>query len=253
MSGSPAAVVVGGASGIGLATARALAAEGYAVTIADVNADAARTAADEIGGTTNAVTMDVTDEESVAAGFEAVPDLHAVVSCAGLTIPGAITELPLEHWQTTIDVCLTGSFLVLKHAGQRVVEGGSITVISSLNGRQPGNGVGAYCASKAGVTMLVEVAALEMAPRRVRVNAIAPGVVDTPLTAGLSMVPGLTEEYIENTPLGRSGRPEEIADMAVFLASDKAAWITGAAFDVNGGAHLQRYPDVLGKVRAMMS
>ncbi|MGC5257678.1 SDR family NAD(P)-dependent oxidoreductase [Gordonia sp. DT218] len=253
MTGSPAAVVVGGASGIGLATARALAADGYVVTIADVNADAARTAADEIGGTTNAVTMDVTDEESVSAGFEAVEDLRAVVSCAGLTIPGAITELPLEHWQTTIDVCLTGSFLVLKHAGQRVVEGGSITVISSLNGRQPGSGVGAYCASKAGATMLVEVAALEMAPRRVRVNAIQPGVVDTPLTAGLSMVPGLTEEYIENTPLGRSGRPEEIADMAVFLASDKAAWITGAAFDVNGGAHLQRYPDVLGKVRAMMS
>ncbi|MGC4961797.1 SDR family NAD(P)-dependent oxidoreductase [Gordonia sp. DT101] len=253
MTGSPAAVVVGGASGIGLATARALAADGYVVTIADVNADAARTAADEIGGTTNAVTMDVTDEESVSAGFAAVEDLRAVVSCAGLTIPGAITELPLEHWQTTIDVCLTGSFLVLKHAGQRVVEGGSITVISSLNGRQPGSGVGAYCASKAGATMLVEVAALEMAPRRVRVNAIQPGVVDTPLTAGLSMVPGLTEEYIENTPLGRSGRPEEIADMAVFLASDKAAWITGAAFDVNGGAHLQRYPDVLGKVRAMMS
>ncbi|AZG48235.1 SDR family NAD(P)-dependent oxidoreductase [Gordonia insulae] len=247
------AVVVGGASGIGLATAHALAADGYDVVVADVNGDAAIAAADGIGGTTRAVTMDVTDEESVAAGFASVDNLAVVVSCAGLTIPGAIVDLELEHWQTTIDVCLTGSFLVLKHAGRQVVDGGSIIVISSLNGRQPGAGVGAYCASKAGVTMLVEVAALELAPRRIRVNSIQPGLVDTPLTAGTSMIPGLTEEYLENTPLGRSGRPEEIADVAVFLASDKASWVTGAAFDINGGAHLQRYPDVLGKVRALMA
>lgn len=150
-------------------------------------------------------------------------------------------------------MCLTGTFLVLEHAGRRIVDGGGIVVISSLNGRQPGAGMGAYCASKAGVTMLVEVAALELAPRRVRVNAISPGVVDTPLTEGLALVPGLTDEYIENTPLGRAGQPEEVADMAAFLTSDRAGWITGAAFDVNGGAHLQRYPDVLGKVRAMMA
>lgn len=247
------AVVVGGASGIGLATARVLAADGRAVTIADVDGDKARAAATDIGGATTAVTLDVTDEESVAAGFADLDDLHTVVSCAGLTIPGAITDLELDHWRTTIDVCLTGTFLVLKHAGRRIVDGGGIVVISSLNGRQPGAGMGAYCASKAGVTMLVEVAALELASRRVRVNAISPGVVDTPLTEGLALVPGLTDEYIENTPLGRAGQPEEIADMAAFLASDKAGWITGAAFDVNGGAHLQRYPDVLGKVRAMMA
>lgn len=248
----PTAVVVGGASGIGLATARTLADAGYAVVVADVNAEAAQAAAADLGGPARAVTADVTDEDSIAALFAGVDDLRAVVSCAGLTMPGAITELPLELWQTTIDVCLTGSFLVLKHAGQRIVDGGSIVVISSLNGRQPGAAMGAYCSAKAGVTMLVEVAALELASRGVRVNAIAPGVVETPLTEGLALVPGLMDEYVENTPLGRSGRPEEIADMAAFLASDKASWITGAAFDVNGGAHLQRYPDVLGKVRAMM-
>ncbi|MFW0783898.1 SDR family NAD(P)-dependent oxidoreductase [Gordonia sp. CPCC 206044] len=251
MTGS--AVVVGGASGIGLASARALSAEGYAVTIADVNGEAARVAVDEIGGATQAIVMDVTDEESVANGFADLDDLQVVVSCAGLTMPGALTELALEHWQTTIDVCLTGSFLVLKHAGQRIVDGGSIVVISSLNARQPGTAMGAYCASKAGVTMLVEVAALELAPRGVRVNAVQPGVVDTPLTAGLGLVPGLLDEYVENTPLGRGGQPDEIADMVAFLASSKAAWVTGAAFDVNGGAHLQRYPDVLAKVRAMLT
>jgi NAD(P)-dependent dehydrogenase (short-subunit alcohol dehydrogenase family) len=113
--------------------------------------------------------------------------------------------------------------------------------------------MGAYCAAKAGVTMLVEVAALELAPRKIRVNAISPGLVDTPLTEGLALVPGLVDEYLENTPLGRSGRPEEVADMAAYLASEKAAWITGSAFDLNGGAHLQRYPDVLGKIRALSS
>ncbi|ROZ88631.1 SDR family NAD(P)-dependent oxidoreductase [Gordonia sp. OPL2] len=246
------AVVVGGASGIGLATARVLAADGHTVTIADIDGDKAQAMAVDIGGATTSVTMDVTDEESVATGFADLDDLHTVVSCAGLTIPGAITDLELDQWRTTIDVCLTGTFLVLKYAGRQIVDGGGIVVISSLNGRQPGAGMGAYCASKAGVTMLVEVAALELAPRRVRVNAISPGVVETPLTEGLAFVPGLTDEYIENTPLGRAGQPEEIADMAAFLASDKAGWITGAAFDVNGGAHLQRYPDVLGKVRAMM-
>ncbi|MCX2964603.1 SDR family NAD(P)-dependent oxidoreductase [Gordonia aquimaris] len=245
------AVVVGGASGIGLATARALAAEGFSVVVADVNSDAALAAAEEIGG--RAVTLDVTDESSVAAGFASLDDLEAVVSCAGLTVPGALTELGLDQWQTSIDVCLTGSFLVLKHAGQRIVDGGSITVISSLNGRQPGAGMGAYCAAKAGVTMLVEVAALELAPRKIRVNAISPGLVDTPLTEGLALVPGLVDEYLENTPLGRSGRPAEVADMAAYLASEKAAWITGSAFDLNGGAHLQRYPDVLGKIRALSS
>ncbi len=248
---TPTAVVVGGASGIGLATARVLAAEGFSVVVADVNSDAALAAAEEIGG--RAVTLDVTDESSVAAGFASVDELEAVVSCAGLTVPGALTELGLDQWQTSIDVCLTGSFLVLKHAGQRIVDGGSITVISSLNGRQPGAGMGAYCAAKAGVTMLVEVAALELAPRKIRVNAISPGLVDTPLTEGLALVPGLVDEYLENTPLGRSGRPAEVADMAAYLASEKAAWITGSAFDLNGGAHLQRYPDVLGKIRALSS
>jgi NAD(P)-dependent dehydrogenase (short-subunit alcohol dehydrogenase family) len=108
-----------------------------------------------------------------------------------------------------------------------------------------------YCSAKAGVLMLVEVAALELAERGIRVNAISPGLVDTPLVAGIAYVPGLTEEYLENTPLGRSGRPEEIAEMAAFLASDRASWMTGAAVDLNGGAHLKRYPDVLARVRAL--
>lgn len=245
------AMVIGGGSGIGRATGHALARDGFRVVVADVNLEAARTVAAEIGDPASAVVLDVTDEASVAAGFEASGDLHAVVNCAGLSLPGPITELELAHWKTTVDVCLTGSFLAIKYAGRHLADGGSITCIASLNGRQPGTGMAGYCSAKAGVLMLVEVAALELAERGIRVNAISPGLVDTPLVAGIAFVPGLTEEYLENTPLGRSGRPEEIAEMAAFLASDRAAWMTGAAIDLNGGAHLKRYPDVLARVRAL--
>ncbi|QUD85510.1 SDR family oxidoreductase [Gordonia polyisoprenivorans] len=244
-------MVIGGASGIGKATARRLHEDGHRVVVADVNADAASATAAELGGTATTVHLDVTDEASVAAGFDGLDDLTIVVNCAGLSMPGALTELELSAWQTTVDVCLTGTFLVLKYAGRHVAQGGSIVCVASLNGRQPGAGMGSYCAAKAGVLMLVEVAALELAERGVRVNAVSPGLVDTPLTAGIAFVPGLTEEYLENTPLGRAGTPEDIAATIAFLTSPASGWMTGAAIDLNGGAHLQRYPDVLGKVRAL--
>jgi NAD(P)-dependent dehydrogenase (short-subunit alcohol dehydrogenase family) len=250
----PVAVIFGGASGIGLATAHALVARGDQVVIADVNGEGARTQAAEIGDAASAVAADVTDEASVAAAFAAAAErgpVRTVVSCAGLSIIGPIADIELSGWQTTLDVCLTGTMLVIKHAARTLEDGGSVVAISSLNGRQPGTTMAAYCSAKAGVLMLVQVAALELGPRGIRVNAVSPGLVDTPLVAGLAMVPGLTDEYLENTPLGRSGVPDDIAQTVEFLTSDRAGWITGATFDVNGGAHLKRYPDVLGKVQAL--
>ncbi|MCX4095859.1 SDR family NAD(P)-dependent oxidoreductase [Nocardia sp. alder85J] len=247
----PTAVVIGGASGIGLATVRALLGEGYRVTLADVNTEAAQRVAGELGDRVTTVTVDVADEASVAACFEAAAGARTVVNCAGLSMPGVIVDLELSNWRTTVDVCLTGTFLVLKHAGRHVADGASIVCIASLNARQPGTGMAGYCAAKAGVVMLVEVAALEMAERGIRVNAISPGLVDTPLVAGMSLVPGLTEEYLENTPLGRSGRPEEIAAAVLYLSSPQATWMTGSTLDLNGGAHLRRYPDVVARVREM--
>ncbi|ORB00398.1 short-chain dehydrogenase [Mycolicibacter minnesotensis] len=247
-------MIVGGASGIGLATAQALVARGDHVVIADVNEEAARARAAEIGDAASAVAADVTDEASVAAAFAAARErgpVRTAVSCAGLSIIGPIADIELSGWQTTLDVCLTGTMLVIKHAARTLEDGGSVVAISSLNGRQPGTTMAAYCSAKAGVLMLVQVAALELGPRGIRVNAVSPGLVDTPLVAGLAMVPGLTDEYLENTPLGRSGVPDDIAATVEFLTSERASWITGAAFDVNGGAHLKRYPDVLGKVQAL--
>ena len=152
------AVVIGGASGIGWATARLLHTRGATVVIADIDGAAARARAGELGAGARASTADVTDESSVERLFaevvasEGAPD--TVVECAGVSMPGRITDLALEDWQTTVDVCLTGAFLVMKHAGRVVRDGGSITTIASLNGRQPAPGMAAYCAAKAGVLML---------------------------------------------------------------------------------------------------
>jgi 3-oxoacyl-[acyl-carrier protein] reductase len=242
------AVVIGGASGIGWASARALAADGCRVTVADRNGEGARAKARELGAPHNAAEVDVTDEASVQRLFDEIGPLDVVVNCAGFGSLGLITDLAVSEFRSVVEVCLNGSFIVAKYAGQKLREGGSLVTISSLNGRQPAIGMSAYCSAKAGVSMLTQVAALEMGPRGIRVDAIAPGLVDTPLTEGSYAVPGLVEDYLENTALGRSGKPEEIADAVVFICSPKAAWLTGEVLDLNGGAHLKRYPDVLGHV-----
>ncbi|WP_238418684.1 SDR family NAD(P)-dependent oxidoreductase [Gordonia sp. 'Campus'] len=243
------AVVIGGGSGIGEAAARTLAAHGAAVTVADVKLEAAEAVAADLGGSAQARWVDVADEESVAALFTGVTDdlggVDIAVNCAGLNIPGFIVDLDAQQWQTTIELCLTGSFLVTKHAGRTLNDGGSLIGIASLNARQPAAGFAGYCAAKAGMVMLAEVAALELAPRGIRVNSISPGLVDTPLVHTLTSIPIIQEDFTENTPLGRNGRPDEIAEAVLYLASDDSRWVTGETININGGAHLRRYPDVM--------
>jgi 3-oxoacyl-[acyl-carrier protein] reductase len=229
--GAAVAVVFGGASGIGAAIAAGLEQAGWDVYVADL---------------AGSPPVDVTDEDSVQVFLEELvervgaPEL--VVNSAGTSTLGLVTELAVEEFRRVVDVCLTGGFVVLKHAGRLVAEGGSVISITSLNARQPGAGLAAYCAAKAGLAMLTEVAALELAGRGVRVNAISPGLVPTPLTAPALEIPGIEDDYLANTPLGRAGTPEEIADAVLFLA--RAGWITGEVLDINGGAHLRRYPDI---------
>ncbi len=242
------AVVIGAASGIGWATARALAADGCRVTLADRNGDGAHARADELGDPHTAAEVDVTDEAAVRRLFDRIGPVDVVVNCAGFGSLGLITDLAVDEFRSVVDVCLTGSFIVAKYAGQNLREGGSLVTISSLNGRQPAIGMSAYCAAKAGVSMLTQVAALELGRKGIRVNAVSPGFVETPLTEGSALIPGLVEDYAENSALGRIGQPEEVADAVVFLCSPKSGWLTGEVLDLNGGAHLKRYPDVLGHV-----
>lgn len=248
MSDQRTAVVIGGASGIGWASARALAADGCRIVVADLNADGARARAAELGDPHTAAPVDVTDEDSVQRLFDGLDAVHAVVNCAGFSNVGLIVDMPVDQWRSVIDVCLTGSFIVAKHAGRKLPEGGALVSISSLNGRQPAAAMSAYCAAKAGLSMLTQVAALELGPRGIRVNAVAPGFVHTPLTEPAASIPGVVEDYVENTALGRAGTPEDIAAAVVYLCSPQASWLTGEVLDLNGGAHLKRYPDVLGHV-----
>lgn len=248
MSTQRVAIVIGAASGIGWASAQALAADNCRIILADRNTDGASARAAQLGAPHTSGYVDVTDEDSVQTLFETAGPIDIVVNCAGFSNVGLITDMAVDQFRDVIDVCLNGGFIVAKHAGQRLTEGGVLVSISSLNGRQPAAGMSAYCAAKAGLSMLTQVAALEMGPRGIRVNAIAPGFVHTPLTEPAAMIPGVVEEYLENTALGRAGKPEDIAAAVVFVCSPQASWLTGEVIDLNGGAHLKRYPDVLGHV-----
>ncbi|WP_066898909.1 SDR family NAD(P)-dependent oxidoreductase [Mycolicibacterium houstonense] len=248
MSTQRVAIVIGGASGIGWASALALAADGCRIVVADRDTEGAAARSAELGAPHTSHYVDVTDEASVEQLFAAAGPVDIVLNCAGFSNVGLITDMPVEDFRSVIDVCLNGGFVVAKHAGRNLPEGGVLVSISSLNGRQPAAGMSAYCAAKAGLSMLTQVAALELGPRGIRVNAIAPGFVKTPLTDPAAMIPGVVEEYVENTALGRTGTPEDIAAAVVFICSPQASWLTGEVLDLNGGAHLRRYPDVLGHV-----
>ena len=240
------AVVVGGASGIGRAVAHALAADKYRVTVADRNTNGADRVRAGLGDPHLSATVEVTDEESVHELFAQSGPLDVVVNTAGFSGIGLITELPVEEFRLVVDVCLTGAFLVIKHAAPQLHDGGALVSLSSLNGRQPAAAMSAYCAAKAGLSMLTQVAALELAPRGIRVNAVAPGFVHTPPTEPAAQIPGVLDDYLENTPLGRAGTPEDVAEAVMFLCSPKSSWLTGEVLDLNGGAHLKRYPDIYG-------
>jgi NAD(P)-dependent dehydrogenase (short-subunit alcohol dehydrogenase family) len=192
--------------------------------------------------------VDVTDEDTVQRLFEQTGPVDIVINCAGFSNVGLITDMPVNEFRDVIDVCLTGAFIVAKHAGRNLRAGGVLVSLSSLNARQPAAGMSAYCAAKAGLSMLTQVAALELGPRGIRVNAVAPGFVRTPLTEPAAAVPGVVEEYLENTALGRLGAPEDIANAVLYLCSPASSWLTGEVLDLNGGAHLKRYPDILSHV-----
>src|SRR6202048_3925710 len=221
---------------------------GDRVTVADRNADGPLRRATELGDPHAAAPVDVTDEDSVQQLFEQTGPVDVVVNCAGFSNVGLITDMPVEAFREVVDVCLTGAFIVAKHAGRNLRPGGALVSISSLNGRQPAAGMSAYCAAKAGLAMLTQVAALELGPRGIRVNAVAPGFVHTPLTEPAAAIPGVVEEDLENPALGRAGTPEDIANAVLYLCSPASSWLTGEVLDLNGGAHLKRYPDVLSHV-----
>jgi NAD(P)-dependent dehydrogenase (short-subunit alcohol dehydrogenase family) len=249
------AVVTGGASGIGLATTRRLVAEGARVVVADLAAVALADVESELGDAVATVVADISEEADVAGlvttATERFGRLDIAFANAGIGSIARLADLSVEEWNRVLAINLTGPYLLIKHAGPAMGAGGSIVVTASLNAVQPGVGMGAYCTSKAGAAMLVEVAAMELGPRGIRVNAVAPGLVMTPLTQGVTMLPAVLDDYVENTLVGRYAAPEEIAGVVAFLCSDEAGYITGTLQLIDGGAHTKRYPDILGTLENM--
>jgi meso-butanediol dehydrogenase/(S,S)-butanediol dehydrogenase/diacetyl reductase len=236
------AVVTGGASGIGRATARRMAEEGARVAVIDVNGEAAQEVADEIEGTAHVA--DVTDPDALSAAVDdavkAMGGLTTLFNNAGTGNQSALHEWPLEEWNRLLAVNLTGVYLGFRAAIPhiRASGGGSVVSTSSISGTRPAAGEAPYSAAKAGVAAITASAALEYGPQ-IRVNSVAPGMILTALTQPLlKFLPHEKERYERTTPVGRIGQPEDIADVVVFLCSDMARFITGQNIVVDGGMTL---------------
>jgi NAD(P)-dependent dehydrogenase (short-subunit alcohol dehydrogenase family) len=245
-------VVTGAASGIGRAIATRFVAEGATVVGGDVDEAGLAALASELGDRFVAAPGDVTVEDDQAALVATAVDrfggLDVAVANAGMGHFAPIVDHDLADWQRIVELCLTGVFLTVKHAGRAMRaggRGGSIVTMASLNAVQPAVGMSAYCSTKAAVSMLAEVAALELGPAGIRVNAIGPGLVRTGATDALWSLPGIVDAFVDNTAIGRFAQPEDVADLALFLASDESSFVTGSLYLVDGGAHTLRYPDLL--------
>lgn len=238
-------LVTGGGSGIGRASALAMASRGARVCVADVAAEGAASVAKEIreaGGEAFDFAMDVRDPAQnaamVAAASERWGRLQAAHLNAGIAASSPLLDCTLEDWQRVLDVNLSGVFLGLQAVARNMAAsgGGSIVVTASVAGLSGGPGMIPYYASKHGVVGLVRSAASELAGSGIRVNAVCPGVIDTPMLGAAHGVPEITDGLLGQAHLlGRSGRPQEVAEVVVFLAGDRSSFVTGVAWPVDGG------------------
>lgn len=234
------ALVIGAGSGIGRAGALGLAAHGAEVLCADLAPDLAESTAAEItesGGVAGAATVDVSDRASVTELFESAGELDAVVTTPAVNVRKRLLDVTEEEFRRVIDVNLTGTFNVVTQAGRGMAArgGGSIVVISSIRAQVVEPGQGVYGATKAGVLQMIRALAAELGPQGVRANALAPGVVETPLTQQIKSQPDWYQAYAQKGALGRWAQPIEMAGPIVFLASDASSFVTASLLVVDGG------------------
>ena len=242
------ALVTGGGSGIGLASARRLAADGATVTICGRTEARLRAAAD--GTTLRWRVCDVTDEEqvqaAVAAAAEPLGALNVAVACAGGSEHlGPLVLADVDAFRRTVDLNVAGTFLTLKHAAPVMVRsgGGAFIGVSSIAAALTHRYLGAYCVGKAGIEMLVRVAADELGPSKVRVNCVRPGLIDTDMVAGITAGGPVLDDYLAQTPVSRVGTVDDVAAAVRYLAGPESTWVTGQVIGVDGGMTLRRGPD----------
>ncbi|MDE3094844.1 MAG: SDR family oxidoreductase [Chloroflexota bacterium] len=239
------AIVTGAASGIGRAAVDLFASEGAVVVAADVADDAGRQIADGLsarGSTCTYVHADVSSEGDVQAmvllALSRYGRLDVLFNNAGIEGEFAPTaDVTLEAWERVLAVNLRGVFLGCKYGVEAMLRsgGGSIINNASVAGLVGFAGAAAYCASKGGVVQLTKAAALDYATLGVRVNCLCPGIIDTPMVRRATQAPGIAEQLVAAEPVGRLGTPREVAELALFLASDRSSFLTGAAVPVDGG------------------
>jgi 3-oxoacyl-[acyl-carrier protein] reductase len=241
MNSQPLAIVFGGSRGIGAATVEALARDGHRVAFTYVSGtDRARALEARLGAQVRGYAADICDAAAVAKVFaDAAKDFgsapHVVVANAGINVPpGPVAQFKTEDFRQLVEVNIVGAFNILREAAKNVEDGGAIVALTTSLVRHAAPGLGPYSASKAAVESLVRSMAKELAPRKVRVNAVAPGPVDTDLFNA-----GKTDEAKQRSaamsPFNRIGTPGEIAAVVSFLVSEKASWVHGQVVQPNGG------------------
>jgi glucose 1-dehydrogenase len=241
------ALITGATSGIGKALATRFADEGAHVAInyrpgTQADAEAAEAEAASFATASMAVAADVSNREEVERMLQAViykfGRIDIAVNNAGIEIKKPFLDVTDDEWNKVIAVNLFGSYVVSQVAARQMVEqgqGGKLIFISSVHEDIPFPGYTAYCASKGGVRMMMRNLAMELAPYKINVNNIAPGAIATPINQAVLDNPTALNNAISEIPWGRFGRPEEVASVAVFLASDEAEYVTGSTYYVDGG------------------
>jgi gluconate 5-dehydrogenase len=240
------AVVVGGAGGIGEAIAMGLGQYGAKIVVASRSMEALQNVAERIAAETGVecapLTVDVTDEESMDSLVKQVTErfgtVDILVNAMGLNIKRDALEYPMEDWERIFDVNVKGTMIACKHFG-RVMRNnmqGKIINLSSVRGiRGYGGGNSAYCGTKGAVEMVTKALAIELAPHKIRVNAVGPALIITPGTIHIQENPELAEKYKSVIPLNKLGVPEDLVGAAVFLASAASGFVTGQTIYVDGG------------------
>lgn len=238
------ALVIGGATGFGLATAERFAEEGATVVVAGRRADLATEVGERLGG--SGLACDITDEDQVAAMVAATVERHGrldvVVNYAGYEKNTPIRDLDTATLRAMVDVQFLGAIAVIRHAAASMSTGGSIILVSSLTAHAPSVGQAAYAGSKAALEYVTRIAAVEYGAQGVRVNCVAPHLIETPMTEKIFRNRLVIEAVRLQTPLARMGSVDDVANAVLFLACDESGYITGQTLCVDGGASCQKLP-----------